>query len=83
MIVSLLSFLGGAQTTLVFVRMADILKANEYKENENQMYCWLCSLEIIGKLTCGIVIGSIVDCVGYSSTILICLVFQLVTVFLV
>jgi len=83
LMISLLSFLGGAQTTLVFVKMADIVKANEYKENKNQLYCWMCSLEIIGKLACGIFIGSIADYCGYGNTILLCLVFQIFTVFIV
>lgn len=82
-IICVLSFLGGAQTTLVFVRMAEIVKNNEFKENRNQLYCWLCSLEIIGKLTCGIVIGSVADMLGYANAILVSLLFQILTVFLV
>jgi MFS family permease len=82
-LITVLSFLGGAQTTLVFVRMAEIVKENEFKENRNQLYCWLCSVEIIGKLLCGIIIGSVAEVLGYSSSILLCLGFQFLTLFLV
>lgn len=82
-LITVLSFLGGAQTTLVFVRMAEIVKENEFKENRNQLYCWLCSVEIIGKLVCGIIIGSVAEVLGYSSSILLCLGFQFLTVFMV
>lgn len=99
LLTSLINFFSGAQSTLVFVKMADLVKNFEsqsemasrenktsstskkqksgwFKLNSNELYCWFSNLEIIGKLTCGIVIGLLVDTFGYEKTILFSCLFQ-------
>ena len=85
-LITLMAFFGGAQTTLVFIKMAEIIKSSEKKysnSNSNEIYCWFCSIEIIGKLSCSIFIGFVADWVGYEQTILVVCLFQLYSLYLV